>query len=196
MSLLALMWRFFYIGLFTIGGGQVAITLMYEPVVGGGLITPEMFYNMVAVSESTPGPIGINMATYIGCKLYGVMGGVLVTFATVLPSLIIILIIARSYTAFQEKPLVKTVFNVVRPVSAGLIAVAAWNVLKIAVVTVNDGAAAVSEAGTAVSAFPLALTSVSGTIFFAVALTLLLTVKKLSPVIVVLAGAIFGIIFM
>ncbi len=183
MSLLALMWRFFYIGLFTIGGGQVAITLMYEPVVGGGLITPEMFYNMVAVSESTPGPIGINMATYIGCKLYGVMGGVLVTFATVLPSLIIILLIARSYTAFQEKPLVKTVFNVVRPVSAGLIAVAAWNVLKIAVVTVN-----------AEASFPLALTSIPGTVFFAVALTLLLTVKKLSPVIVVLAGAIFGVL--
>lgn len=193
MSLLALMWRFFYIGLFTIGGGQVAITLMYEPVVGGGLITPEMFYNMVAVSESTPGPIGINMATYIGCKLYGVLGGVLVTFATVLPSLIIILLIARSYTAFQEKPLVKTVFNVVRPVSAGLIAVAAWNVLKIAVVTVQTDVA-VSEAGTAASAFPLALTSIPGTIFFAVALTLLLTVKKLSPVIVVLAGAIFGVL--
>lgn len=193
MSLLALMWRFFYIGLFTIGGGQVAITLMYEPVVGGGLITPEMFYNMVAVSESTPGPIGINMATYIGCKLYGVMGGVLVTFATVLPSLIIILLIARSYTAFQEKPLVKTVFNVVRPVSAGLIAVAAWNVLKIAVVTVQADVA-VSEAGAAASAFPLALTSIPGTIFFAVALTLLLTVKKLSPVIVVLAGAIFGVL--
>lgn len=193
MSLLALMWRFFYIGLFTIGGGQVAITLMYEPVVGGGLITPEMFYNMVAVSESTPGPIGINMATYIGCKLYGVMGGVLVTFATVLPSLLIILLIARSYTAFQEKPLVKTVFNVVRPVSAGLIAVAAWNVLKIAVVTVQADVA-VSEAGAAASAFPLALTSVPGTIFFAVALTLLLAVKKLSPVIVVLAGAIFGVL--
>lgn len=193
MSLLALMWRFFYIGLFTIGGGQVAITLMYEPVVGGGLITPEMFFNMVAVSESTPGPIGINMATYIGCKLYGVMGGVLVTFATILPSLIIILIIARSYTAFQEKPLVKTVFNVVRPVSAGLIAVAAWNVLKIAVVTVQADVA-VSEAGAAASAFPLALTSIPGTIFFAVALTLLLTVKKLSPVIVVLAGAIFGVL--
>lgn len=193
MSLLALMWRFFYIGLFTIGGGQVAITLMYEPVVGGGLITPEMFYNMVAVSESTPGPIGINMATYIGCKLYGVLGGVLVTFATVLPSLIIILLIARSYTAFQEKPLVKTVFNVVRPVSAGLIAVAAWNVLKIAVVTVQTDVA-VSEAGVAVSAFPLALTSIPGTIFFAVALTLLLTVKKLSPVIVVIAGAIFGVL--
>lgn len=180
MNLLLLMWQFFYIGLFTIGGGQVAITLMYEPVVGGGLITPEMFYNMVAVSESTPGPIGINMATYIGCKLYGVMGGVLVTFATVLPSLIIILIIARSYTAWQEKPLVKTVFSVVRPVSAGLIAVAAWNVLKIAVVTVNAGT--------------VALTSIPGTVFFAIALILLLTVKKLSPVIVVIAGAIFGVL--
>lgn len=186
MTLLKLMWTFFYIGLFTIGGGQVAITLMYEPVVGGGLISPEMFYNMVAVSESTPGPIGINMATYIGCNLYGVLGGVLVTFATVLPSLIIILIIARSYIAFQEKPLVKTVFSVVRPVSAGLIAVAAWNVLKIAVITVNEPSAASV-------AFPIALTSIPGTIFFAVAFILLLTVKKLSPVFVIVAGAVFGI---
>ena len=70
MSLLQLMWTFFYIGLFTIGGGQVAITLMYQPVVEGGLLSADQFYNMVAVSESTPGPIGINMATYIGCELF------------------------------------------------------------------------------------------------------------------------------
>ena len=102
MTLLELLWTFFYIGLFTIGGGQVAITLMYEPMVEGNLITADQFYNMVAVSESTPGPIGINMATYIGCELYGVMGGILVTFATVLPSLIIILVIAKFFDKYQD----------------------------------------------------------------------------------------------
>ena len=61
MTLLQLMLTFFYVGLFTIGGGLVAITLMYGPIVEGGLITSEQFYNMVAISESTPGPIGINM---------------------------------------------------------------------------------------------------------------------------------------
>ena len=74
MILFELFRVFFLVGLFTIGGGLVAIALMYEPIVGAGLITPQEFYNMVAVSESTPGPIGINMATYVGFKLFGVAG--------------------------------------------------------------------------------------------------------------------------
>ena len=174
MTLLELLWTFFYIGLFTIGGGQVAITLMYEPIVEGGLISPETFYNMVAVSESTPGPIGINMATYIGCELYGVMGGILVTFATVLPSLIIILVIAKFFDKYQEKPLVKSVFTCIRPVSAGLIAVAAYEVLKISVIQVF---------------------SIQRLLIFLVALVLLLR-KKTSIILVMILGAIAGILFL
>ena len=68
VSLIELFFIFFYVGLFTIGGGLVAITLMEETIVSRGLISPEQFYNMVAISESTPGPIGVNMATYIGYK--------------------------------------------------------------------------------------------------------------------------------
>ena len=174
MTLLELLWTFFYIGLFTIGGGQVAITLMYEPIVEGGLISPETFYNMVAVSESTPGPIGINMATYIGCELYGVMGGILVTFATVLPSLIIILVIAKFFDKYQEKPLVKSVFTCIRPVSAGLIAVAGYEVLKISVIQVF---------------------SIQRLLIFLVALVLLLR-KKTSIILVMILGAIAGILFL
>ena len=174
MTLLELLWTFFYIGLFTIGGGQVAITLMYEPIVEGGLISPETFYNMVAVSESTPGPIGINMATYIGCELYGVIGGILVTFATVLPSLIIILVIAKFFDKYQEKPLVKSVFTCIRPVSAGLIAVAAYEVLKISVIQVF---------------------SIQRLLIFLVALVLLLR-KKTSIILVMILGAIAGILFL
>ena len=174
MTLLELLWTFFYIGLFTIGGGQVAITLMYEPLVGGGIISGEQFYNMVAVSESTPGPIGINMATYIGCELYGVMGGILVTFATVLPSLIIILVIAKFFDKYQEKPLVKSVFTCIRPVSAGLIAVAGYEVLKISVIQVF---------------------SIQRLIIFLVALALLMR-KKTSIILVMILGAIAGILFL
>ena len=174
MTLLELLWMFFYIGLFTIGGGQVAITLMYEPLVEGGIISGEQFYNMVAVSESTPGPIGINMATYIGCELYGVMGGILVTFATVLPSLIIILVIAKFFDKYQEKPLVKSVFTCIRPVSAGLIAVAAYEVLKISVIQVF---------------------SIQRLFIFLVALVLLLR-KKTSIIFVMILGAIAGILFL
>ncbi|MBO4704233.1 MAG: chromate transporter [Spirochaetaceae bacterium] len=175
MSLLQLMWTFFYIGAFTIGGGQVAITLMYQPVVEGGLLSADQFYNMVAVSESTPGPIGINMATYIGCELFGVFGGVAVTFATVLPSLLIILIIAKFFDKYQDKPLVKTTFSCIRPVSAGLIAVAAWNVLSISVVNVFSPIRAV---------------------IFAVSLTLLFVWKKMSPILLIVLCGVAGVIFL
>lgn len=174
MTLLELLWTFFYIGLFTIGGGQVAITLMYEPLVGGGLISGEQFYNMVAVSESTPGPIGINMATYIGCELYGVMGGILVTFATVLPSLVIIIVIAKFFDKYQEKPLVKSVFTCIRPVSAGLIAVATYEVLKISLIR------------------PFSFVRLG---IYLVAFSLLM-IKKMSPIFVMILGAVAGILFL
>ena len=88
MTILQLFCTFFYIGLFTIGGGVVALTLMQQTIVEPGLIDSETFYNMVAISESTPGPLGINMATYIGYNLYGIPGGVIATIGEVLPSLI------------------------------------------------------------------------------------------------------------
>ena len=174
MTLLELLWTFFYIGLFTIGGGQVAITLMYEPLVGGGILSGEQFYNMVAVSESTPGPIGINMATYVGCELYGVIGGILVTLATILPSLVIILVIAKFFDKYQEKPIVKSVFTCIRPVSAGLIAVAAYEVLKIAIIQ------------------PFSFVRLA---IFLGAFALLM-IKKISPVFVMILGAIAGILFL
>ncbi len=174
MTLLELLWTFFYIGLFTIGGGQVAITLMYEPIVERNLITADQFYNMVAVSESTPGPIGINMATYIGCELYGVIGGILVTFATVLPSFIIILVIAKFFDKYQEKPLVKSVFTCIRPVSAGLIAVAAYEVLKISLIQ------------------PFSIVRLC---IYLLAFSLLM-IKKISPIFVMILGAIAGILFL
>lgn len=174
MTLLELLWTFFYIGLFTIGGGQVAITLMYDPLVGGGIISGEQFYNMVAVSESTPGPIGINMATYIGCELYGILGGILVTLATVFPSLVIILVIAKFFDKYQEKPLVKSVFTCIRPVSAGLIAVAAYEVLKISLIQ------------------PFSIVRLC---IYLVAFSLLM-IKKMSPIFVMILGAIAGILFL
>ncbi len=134
MSLFGLFCLFFYIGLFTIGGGQVAITFMYQELVGSGLIDAELFYNMLAVSESTPGPIGINMATYLGYEMHGIWGGIITTLGTVAPSIIIITIIAKYFGAIQEKPLVKTLFSVLRPAATGLVWVAACNVFLISVV--------------------------------------------------------------
>ena len=110
MTLWALFWRFFFIGLFTIGGGQVAITLMYQELVDSGIIDAELFYNMLAVSESTPGPIGINMATYLGTEMFGVWGGIITTLGTVTPSVIVILIIARFFSRMQDTLAVKSLF--------------------------------------------------------------------------------------
>lgn len=137
ISLWALFGIFVYIGAFTIGGGLVAITLMQQELLGRNLISPERFYNMVAISESTPGPIGINMATYIGYELYGVWGGIITTIGTVLPSLVCILVIAMFFGKFQEKPMVKAGFYGLRAGSTGMIAVAAWQVVQIALLTLS-----------------------------------------------------------
>ena len=115
------------------------------------------------------------MAADIGCELFGVFGGVAVTFATVLPSLLIILIIAKFFDKYQDKPLVKTTFSCIRPVSAGLIAVAAWNVLSISVVNVFSPIRAV---------------------IFAVSLTLLFVWKKMSPILLIVLCGVAGVIFL
>jgi chromate transporter len=184
MTLLKLFFTFFYVGLFTIGGGLVAITIMFDPIVGAGLITSEEFYNMVAISESTPGPIGINMATYVGFKLFGVLGGVATTMGTVLPSLIIIVIVAKYFAAFHEKPLVKAAFYGLRPTTSGMIAVAAAKVLAITIVT----PAAFSIRGALFDCI-----NVAEVVFYAAACVVLFK-TKLHPLFIVLAGAAFGML--
>ncbi|AEE17314.1 chromate transporter [Treponema brennaborense] len=186
MSLLQLMWVFFYVGLFTIGGGLVAITLMYDPIVGGGLISSEQFYHMVAISESTPGPIGINMATYIGCELYGVWGGIATTAATVLPSLICIIVIAKYFGRFQEKPLVKAAFTGLRPAVSGMVAVAAVQVFVIAILDIP----AFKETGAW-----LDICNWPSVIFYAAALAAVFK-TKIHPIAVIAAGAVFGALFL
>lgn len=186
MTLLQLMITFFYVGLFTIGGGLVAITLMYGPIVEGGLITSEQFYNMVAISESTPGPIGINMATYIGYQLHGVAGGIATTAATVLPSLIVILVIARFFNRFQEKPLVKAAFTGLRPATSGMVLVAAAQVFVIAILNIP----AFRETGQ-----PLQLVNLPSAAFYILACIILFK-TKISPIAVVAAGALFGVILL
>lgn len=188
VSLLELFGIFFYVGLFTIGGGLVAITLMQQMIVERGLISPEQFYNMVAISESTPGPIGVNMATYIGYELYGIPGGIIVTCGQVLPSIICILIIARCMMSFQNRPIVKTVFTTLRPAATGLVMVAVANVFMISLVSLPDSAAALRTFAGWCSLFRW-----KNILFYAVAV--LLAVKtKLHPVLLILAGALFGIL--
>ncbi|WP_407396729.1 chromate transporter [Treponema sp.] len=133
MTLLHLFFIFFYIGLFAVGGGLVAATFMQQELVEHyHLITAEKFYSMLAISESTPGPIGINIATYIGTELYGPVGGIVATMGEVLPSLVVIIVIARFFAHFQDKPMVKSVFSVLRPVTSGLVLIALVQVFGLA----------------------------------------------------------------
>ncbi|MDE5897696.1 MAG: chromate transporter [Treponemataceae bacterium] len=189
-SLFELFWIFFYVGLFTIGGGLVAITLMQQTIVARGLISAEQFYNMVAISESTPGPIGVNMATYIGYNLYGIPGGIITTLGEILPSIICILVIATFLTAFQKQKGVQTVFSTLRPAATGLIFVAALNIFLLALVNVPDDwrSLASPDGWRALFNWPCAT-------FYTLAISVL-SRTKLHPVFLILAGAAFGVIFL
>ncbi|MBP5793536.1 MAG: chromate transporter, partial [Spirochaetaceae bacterium] len=116
-------------------------------------------------------------------KFFGVGGGIAVTAATILPSFIIILFIARFFEKYQNTPAVKSVFTCVRPVSAGLIAVAAWNVFKIAVIPLFS------------VSMPLFGLDIWCVVFFLVC-TLLLVYKKITPVMAVALGAVFGLVYL
>lgn len=190
ISLLELFGIFFYVGLFTIGGGLVAITLMQEAIVERGLVSPEQFYNMVAISESTPGPIGVNMATFLGFELYGVPGAVVTTLGEVLPSIIVILVIAKFLSAFKDKPLVQNVFVALRPAATGLIIVATLNIFVLALMNIPSSFADLKSPETLKNLFDWK------NLFFYFMAFLLVLKTKIHPVFIVALGAVFGILFL
>ena len=133
MELLLLCWEFFKTGLFAVGGGMATIPFLTEMSAN----YPHWFSlstlaDMIAVSESTPGPIGVNMATYAGFLVAGPFGALLATLSLVLPSLIVLLIIARMLQSFQQNAYVQAVFLGLRPAVTGLIGAAGYSVLLLA----------------------------------------------------------------
>lgn len=136
MLYLRLFYEFFKTGLFTIGGGMATIPFLYQMSDSTGWFTHNDLANMIAVSESTPGPIGVNMATYVGFLTgneYGVAGGILgaivATLGLITPSVIIILIIALLLKNFKDNKYVNAAFYGLRPASMGLIATAGITVI-------------------------------------------------------------------
>ena len=191
IGLLCLVAVFFYIGLITIGGGQVGITVMQQVLVDRfHLIDDAFFFNMVAISESTPGPIGINMATYIGTELYGVWGGFFTTLGQVLPSLICIIIIARFFGKFSEKKGVQAAFSTLRPAVSGVIAVAAAKIIILALFIIREGflLSAPSTWNDNIQIYGV------NAIFYLLCLLVLFR-TKLHPVFLVAVGAVFGVFF-
>ena len=189
MILLQLFWEFLKIGLFSVGGGMATLPFLYDLSDSTGWFTYAQLADMLAVSESTPGPVGINMATYVGYTVGGFGGAVLATLGTILPGTVIVLIIASMLDKFRGNKYVDAAFYGVRPASTGLIAAAGVSVVGIALL--NTELYAVTGKLTD-------LVSIRAVIL-AVALWVLTNVvkptKKLHPVVFIALSAVVGIVF-
>ncbi|MBE6764149.1 MAG: chromate transporter [Ruminococcaceae bacterium] len=176
-----LFYTFFAIGLFTFGGGYAMLPLIQERVVANGWMEVSQIMDFIAVSESTPGPFAINIATYVGTQMGGVFGAVCATLGVVLPSFIVILIVARCYEKFKSSRLVAGAMTGLRPVVIGLIGSA---VLSMALEVFFS------------AGFSLAVLTgywfIVSLIIAAVAMVLMFAVK-LHPVLLILISAALGI---
>lgn len=137
MIYLQLFYEFFKAGLFAIGGGLATLPFLREISARTGWYTLSQLADMLAVAESTPGPLGVNTATYVGFTTSGIPGAVIATIGLVAPSIIIILIIARILQKFRHNRYVESAFYGLRPASSGLIAAAGLSVLPLALL--NSG---------------------------------------------------------
>lgn len=174
--------EFFQIGLFAVGGGPATIPFLMDIPNRHDWYKVSDVTNMLAVSESTPGPIGINMATYAGYNAAGFLGGIVATLSLVLPSLIVIVLIAKILDKFSKNLYVKSSFAMIRPAVTGLIATAVWGIFRTALFTNADGA----------FQFPIVLFAMCIGFFVLMSIKPL---KKLHPAFWILCGGIIGIIF-
>lgn len=172
MVLFRLFWEFFKTGLFAMGGGMATVPFLFRMGESTGWFDASALADMIAVSESTPGPIGVNMATYVGYTVSGIPGGLAATLGLAMPSLIIILIIAAFLKNYMEKPVVKAVFVILRPAVIGLLCYALYKVALIALVDVKT------------------------VVCFAVLSICAFTLKKVHPIVWILAGVVLGLLLL
>lgn len=121
MIYLSLFWEFLKVGMFSFGGAYGAIPLIQESVISNGWMDEDMFANMIAISESTPGPIMVNSATYVGNSQAGILGAALATLGVILPSFVIILLITVLFRRFMQRPGVRCVLKGIQPCIIGII---------------------------------------------------------------------------
>lgn len=182
LLLLNVFWEFFKIGLFAVGGGPATIPFLFELSDKTGWFTNQELTNMIAISESTPGPIGLNMATYVGFQTLGLFGGIVSTFGLVLPSVIVIILIAKFMANFSSNPYVKKAFWGIRPAVTALIASAVVSMIKASLFVY-------SETG---------MTPAIGSIIVCVVAFGLLQIpklKKLHPGLWIIVAAVIGVVF-
>jgi chromate transporter len=188
MTLYVLFFMFVQIGLFTIGGGLATLPLLKEAAVDGGFLSLGEFIDMVAISQSTPGPIGVNLATIVGYRLEGILGGVIATVGIIAPSLLISMVIARWMRNYADHPTVQSIMTGIRACALGLIASAAWFILREAVFTGDSRGATGLE-------WLVALTDIRALVLF-VLMGAVYVVKPAWPVVYIVVGGVLGVLFL
>lgn len=189
MIYLRLFFEFFFTGLFSVGGGLATLPFLYDMSDRTGWFTHAQLADMIAVSESTPGPIGVNMATYVGYTSAGIPGAIVATLGLIAPALIIIMLIAKVLEQFRQNKYVDSAFYGLRPCSVGLIAAAGFLVIKISLFNTEAFAA---------SGNLMTLFNFKAIILAALLLVLTRWVKKtkgLHPIVFILLSAAAGVIF-
>ena len=184
---LQLFLEFFRTGLFAVGGGMATLPFLYDMAERTGWFTAAQLADMIAVSESTPGPIGVNMATYVGYTSAGVPGAVIASLGLVTPSLIVIMIVAAFLKAFRESKYVSAAFYGLRPASTAMVASAGVTVVLATFVT--GEIVAVADLVTAIDWRYVVLAAV----------LLVLTrwckaTKKLHPIVFIALSAVVGVV--
>ncbi len=181
MIFLELFLTFFKIGAFTVGGGYAMLPFIQAEVVNRGWLPNEAIVNFIAISESTPGPFAINTATYVGSELGGIFGSFCATLGIVLPSFIIILIVARVYDKFKKSKTVKGCMSGLKPAVVGLIGTA---VISIALTVFFPAGFSLSVFTTRDFYVSLAIFAIAAFITFK---------KKAHPIVIILISAVLGI---
>ena len=179
---LRLFWEFFKTGLFAVGGGMATLPFLYDISDRTGWFTHAQLADMVAVSESTPGPIGVNMATYVGYLSGGVGGAVIATLGLITPSIIVILLVAAFLQKFRSSRYVNGAFYGLRPASTAMILAAGVLVVR-ATFLPGGSLASLDWRLLVLAAVLLALTN------------LVKQTKKLHPIVFILASALAGVLF-
>ena len=185
MIYLQLFFEFLKVGLFAIGGGMATFPFLTDLADKTGWYTQQQLVDMVAIAESTPGPIGVNTATYVGFTTAGLPGSLIASLGLITPSVIIILIIARVLAKFKNSKLVQDVFYGLRPASTGLIAAAGFSVVVVSLLNLSAGTL-------------LGMVNWKGIVLAAVLLLLTRKVKQtkdLHPVVFIALSAVVGVLF-
>ena len=180
MIYLDLFLTFLKIGLFTFGGGYAMLPMIQEEVASHGWLDQSELIDFIAVSESTPGPFAVNIATFVGTRTGGIFGGLCATLGVILPSFVIILIVARSYQKFKSNKFVVGAMNGLKPAVVGLIAAALLSL----------SGTVFFPRGFSSNVFSTAQFYVSLGIF---AVAVILAFKKIHPILIILLSAVIGV---